>query len=170
MARLLLPDLRKLARLEPQDWLGNPILAETSRPRRGPVPGTFPAILGATQPVDCTCCGTDFDALAGRIEALLEAYPDDRSLTTWIVLVALFVTDKLIAEVARHTPQPVSDAYFGGNRPTWAPFEQRMTAYLCGELAAAPTAGTTKTTVRHSCTAPVVAVAWEQQILATLLG
>ena len=169
MARLLLPDLRKLARLEPQDWLGNAIQAETSRPRRGPVPGPFPAILGATQPGDCTRGGADFDALAGRIEALLKAYPDDRSLTTWIVLVALFVTDKLIAEVARHTPQPVADAYFGGNRPVWAPFEERMTAYLCGELAAAPTAGTTKTTVRHSCTAPVVAVAWEQQILATLL-
>lgn len=94
------------------------------------------------------------------------AYPDDRTFPAWLTLISLFVADHLIDIVARHTPRAAADLYFGGNPPVWPSFEQRMTAYLCGELTASePAAGTaTKTAVRQCCTPAAIAVSKERLI------
>ena len=129
------------------------------------MPNTLPWLLGIEAEPEAQE-RPDFGALCVQIEQILQAFPADTTFTLWLTLLSLFVADKLIDEVVRHTQRVVADLYFAGNPPAWPSFEQRMTGYLCGELmASAPTAGSaTKTAVRRCCTPPAIAVSQERLI------
>lgn len=141
----------------------------TSRGRRGPVPLTLPALISVPEPEVST--KPDFSALVAQIEALLQAFPTDGSLRTWIILLSLYTTDMLIDKVVRQTEQQLADAYFGGLSPTFRRFEDRMTAYLSGQSeptndADAPSSSKSK--VMYTCTSPVLAVAEERLVFHEL--
>lgn len=183
---MVLHDLEIASRLEPKDWIGESFRQQTSRPRKRAVTATLPALLSlgsgdnadddedgghsgstsvaSTKP--CGCCGLQFKSLVGQIRALLAAFPGDKSLTTWLILITLYVTDRGVELVCRNTRREAADAYFGGLEPTFPSFETRMTEYLCGKLVSVTGKNGQKTTaVQTASLPPTLAVAKELEIL-----
>tara|TARA_B100000963_G_scaffold283254_1_gene251964 strand:+ start:51 stop:731 length:681 start_codon:yes stop_codon:yes gene_type:complete len=185
---MVLHDLEIASQLEPKDWIGESFRQQTSRPRKRAVTATLPALLSlgsgggnsddddendgqsgstslsSTRP--CGCCGLQFKSLVGQIRALLAAFPGDKSLTTWLILITLYVTDRGVELVCRNTRREAADAYFGGLEPTFPPFETRMTEYLCGKLVSVTGKNGQKTTaVQTASLPPTLAVAKELEIL-----
>ena len=184
---MVLHDLEIASQLEPKDWIGESFRQQTSRPRKRAVTATLPALLSlgsgdnaddddedgghsgstsvaSTKP--CGCCGLQFKSLVGQIRALLAAFPGDKSLTTWLILITLYVTDRGVELVCRNTRREAADAYFGGLEPTFPSFETRMTEYLCGKLVSGTGKNGQKTTaVQTASLPPTLAVAKELEIL-----
>ena len=184
---MVLHDLEIASQLEPKDWIGESFRQQTSRPRKRAVTATLPALLSlgsgdnaddddedgghsgstsvaSTRP--CGCCGLQFKSLVGQIRALLAAFPGDKSLTTWLILITLYVTDRGVELVCRNTRREAADAYFGGLEPTFPSFETRMTEYLCGKLVSVTGKNGQKTTaVQTASLPPTLAVAKELEIL-----
>lgn len=184
---MVLHDLEIASQLEPKDWIGESFRQQTSRPRKRAVTATLPALLsldsgGGNADDDedgghsgssslasarpCGCCGLQFKSLVGQIRALLAAFPGDKSLTTWLILITLYVTDRGVELVCRNTRREAADAYFGGLEPTFPSFETRMTEYLCGKLVSVTGKNGQKTTaVQTASLPPTLAVAKELEIL-----
>ena len=183
---MVLHDLEIASQLEPKDWIGESFRQQTSRPRKRAVTATLPALLSlgsggnsdddedgghsgsssvaSTRP--CGCCGLQFKSLVGQIRALLAAFPGDKSLTTWLILITLYVTDRGVELVCRNTRWEAADVYFGGLEPAFPSFETRVTEYLCGKLVSVTGKNGQKTTaVQTASLPPTLAVAKELEIL-----
>ena len=123
---LFASDLEKMNDVPPLDWLGLP-LRPPQPPRKRPIQWSMPDIISADRRAqdDPDAQKVNFDAACKEIRRI--AQEGTGLHCTFMVIVAILLSDHLINFIAAGTPKAIADSYFEG-------FELRVTRGFCGEM------------------------------------